>query len=162
MIVREVARELPDHVDGVALFGSPIIGGPTHTIAARAFDPAEAALARAALEALDAERPVRVPFTSIYSRNDRVVNWKACVDRVTPSAKHVEVGSSHFGLLVDPDVWLAVAVALASNLATCAARVHPCAYSGISAGVAVAYRDRIVFQLRHSLASPVMRRASQM
>jgi hypothetical protein len=32
-------------------------------------------------------------------------------------------------------------------------------YSGISAGVAVAYRDRIVF---HSLASPVMRRASQM
>jgi hypothetical protein len=33
-----------------------------------------------------------------------------------PSAKHVEVSSSHFGLLVDPDVWLAVAVALASNL----------------------------------------------
>ena len=28
MIVREVARELPDHVDGVVLFGSPIIGGP--------------------------------------------------------------------------------------------------------------------------------------
>ena len=38
VIVREVARELPDHVDGVVLFGSPIIGGPTHTIAARAFD----------------------------------------------------------------------------------------------------------------------------
>jgi pimeloyl-ACP methyl ester carboxylesterase len=65
VIVREVARELPDHVDGVVLFGSPIIGGPTHTIAARAFDPAEAALATAALEALDAERPVRVPLTSI-------------------------------------------------------------------------------------------------
>ena len=65
MFVREVARELPDHVDGVVLFGSPIIGGPTHTIAARAFDPAEAALATAALEALDAERPVRVPLTSI-------------------------------------------------------------------------------------------------
>lgn len=57
-----------------------------------------------------------MPLTSIYSRNDRVVNWKACVDPVTPSAKHVEVSSSHFGLLVDPDVWLAVAVALASNL----------------------------------------------
>jgi hypothetical protein len=40
--VREVARELPDHGDGVVLFGSPIIGGPTHIIAARAFDPAEA------------------------------------------------------------------------------------------------------------------------
>ena len=36
-----------------------------HTIAARAFDPAGAALATAALEALDAERPVRVPLTSI-------------------------------------------------------------------------------------------------
>jgi hypothetical protein len=45
-----------------------------------------------------------------------VVNWKACVDHVTPSAKHVEASSSHFGLLVDPDVWLAVAVAPASNL----------------------------------------------
>jgi len=64
VIVREVARELPDHVAGV-LFGSPIIGGPMHTIAARAFDPAAAALATAALEALDAERPVRVPLTSI-------------------------------------------------------------------------------------------------
>jgi pimeloyl-ACP methyl ester carboxylesterase len=41
VIVREVARELPHHVDGVVLFGSPIIGGPTHTIAARASDPAE-------------------------------------------------------------------------------------------------------------------------
>jgi hypothetical protein len=51
------------------------------------------------------------------------------------------------------DVWLAVAVALASNPATCAARVHPCAYSGISAGVAVAYRDRIVF-LRGSTSNP--------
>ena len=56
MIVREVARDLPDHVDGVVLFGSPIIGGPMHTIAARAFDPAAAALATAALEALDTER----------------------------------------------------------------------------------------------------------
>jgi len=36
-----------------------------HTIAARTFDPAEAAPATAALEALDAERPVRVPLTSI-------------------------------------------------------------------------------------------------
>ena len=43
VIVREVARELPDHVDGVVLFGSPIIGGPMHTIAARTFDQAEAA-----------------------------------------------------------------------------------------------------------------------
>ena len=36
-----------------------------HTIAARTFDPAEAALATAALEVLDAERQVRVPLTSI-------------------------------------------------------------------------------------------------
>ena len=36
-----------------------------HTIAARTFDPAEAALATAALEVLDAERPVRVPLTVV-------------------------------------------------------------------------------------------------
>ena len=65
MIVREVARELPDHMDGVVSSAVRSSAVRMHTTAARAFDPAAAALATAALEALDAERPVRVPLTSI-------------------------------------------------------------------------------------------------
>ena len=55
-----------------------------------------------------------MPRTSIYSRNDRVVNWKACVDRVTPSAMHVEVGSSHCGMSVNAQVYRELAFALAT------------------------------------------------
>jgi hypothetical protein len=65
VIVRELARELPDHVDGVVSSAVRSSAVRMHTIAARTFDPAEAALATAALEALGAERPVRVPLTSI-------------------------------------------------------------------------------------------------
>lgn len=50
-----------------------------------------------------------VPFTAIYSRDDRLVRWRACVD---PAARTVEVPGSHLGLLVDRDPLRAVAEAL--------------------------------------------------
>ncbi len=50
-----------------------------------------------------------VPFTAIYSREDRLVRWRACVD---PAAHTVEVPGSHLGLLVDPAPLRAVAAAL--------------------------------------------------
>ncbi|HNH85814.1 MAG TPA: hypothetical protein PLE93_01815 [Solirubrobacterales bacterium] len=42
------------------------------------------------------------------------MNWRACIDRNTEGVRHVEVGSSHLGLGLDPDVWLATAEALAA------------------------------------------------
>lgn len=50
-----------------------------------------------------------VPFTAIYSREDRLVRWRACQD---PAARTVEVPGSHLGLLVDPAPLRAVAEAL--------------------------------------------------
>jgi alpha-beta hydrolase superfamily lysophospholipase len=52
-----------------------------------------------------------VPFTAIYSREDRLVRWRACLD---PAAHAVEVPGSHLGLLVDPEPLRAVAEALSS------------------------------------------------
>lgn len=56
-----------------------------------------------------------VPFTAIYSREDRLVRWRACLD---PAARLVEVPGSHLGLLVDPEPLRAVAEALRSSLPT--------------------------------------------
>ena len=113
VIAREVARRAPHAVRRVICYGSPIIGGPSYTATARRFDPAF--LSRALEETLENERrrPIRVPVTSIYSREDGVVSWPACIDRYTPDVDHVEVRSTHIGMGLDPDVWLAIAERLA-------------------------------------------------
>ena len=51
----------------------------------------------------------RVPTTSIYSRSDGVVNWKACL---RPDVNAVEVQGSHIGLAMNPDVYRILAYLL--------------------------------------------------
>jgi extradiol dioxygenase family protein len=51
---------------------------------------------------------VPVPVTAFYSRRDRVVAWRACIDQHNTHVDHVEVGSTHVGLGIDPDVWLGI------------------------------------------------------
>jgi hypothetical protein len=47
-------------------------------------------------EDLIAPFPTQVPFVSIYSRDDRIVDWRSCLD---PDARHREVRTTHGGLL---------------------------------------------------------------
>jgi pimeloyl-ACP methyl ester carboxylesterase len=47
-------------------------------------------------EDLSAPFPPQVPFVSIYSRDDRLVDWRSCVDR---DARHREVRTTHGGLV---------------------------------------------------------------
>jgi hypothetical protein len=65
-------------------------------------------------EDLDADVPDGVSFTSIYSRSDGVLHWRACLD---PQARHVEVGSSHCGMAMNAGVYREVATALATDAA---------------------------------------------
>ena len=113
-IAREIARAVPERVACVVTFGSPVIGGPTHTIGARTIGRDECARIDALARRLDAERPIQAPITAIYTRRDGVVDWRACIDHASPHVEHVEVGSTHFGLGLDPDVWWTVAHALAT------------------------------------------------
>ncbi|MCE3551703.1 hypothetical protein LWC33_09575 [Pseudonocardia sp. RS11V-5] len=55
---------------------------------------------------------VGVPFTSVFTRRDRVVPWRSSQD---PHARNVEIGGSHLGLLSDTDAKRAVAAALAAH-----------------------------------------------
>jgi triacylglycerol lipase len=55
--------------------------------------------------------PPEVPLTSIYSREDGVVWWEACV---VPYARNVEVTGSHVGLACNRKAYRAIADALAA------------------------------------------------
>jgi pimeloyl-ACP methyl ester carboxylesterase len=85
-VARELARENPELVAQVITFGTPMV------------EPRS-------------RRPLRCPITVIYSKADRIVHWRSCIDP-DPYANNIEVRSTHLGMGFDPDVWHAVARAL--------------------------------------------------
>lgn len=113
-LARETAREHPELVERVITMGTPVIGGPKYTAVAdfyrqRGYD-------LDAIEAAVAQRdqvPIRVPVTAIYTRNDGVVAWRACIDRANPDVEHIEVDTTHIGLGINPQVYGIVAQRLA-------------------------------------------------
>jgi triacylglycerol lipase len=54
----------------------------------------------------EAAWPADLPFFSIYSKEDRTVVWRACLD---PTARCVEVAGSHAAMLVRADAFRAIA-----------------------------------------------------
>jgi pimeloyl-ACP methyl ester carboxylesterase len=64
VVAREVARSVPERVARVITYGSPIVGGPSHTLAARAYGPEECAR-------IAASPPAARPTTRSASRSPR-------------------------------------------------------------------------------------------
>ena len=89
---QEVARRRPEAVRRVVTDGTPVVGGPRSTAVARAYGPRASTAAGGVAGRLDAESPIRVPLTVVFSRRDGIVSWEACLD---------------------PDVWRIVADRLA-------------------------------------------------
>ena len=58
---------------------------------------------------VEADWPAGVPFVSVYSRRDGVVDWRACLE---PAAQQVEVDSSHCGMAAHEGTYEAIAEAL--------------------------------------------------
>ena len=116
VIAREAARLFEPYVREVITLGTPIIGGPKYTAAARRY--AEAA----DLDLDQFEKEVharnsigiRQPVTSIYSKLDGVVGWRASIDVYNEQARNIEVQSSHFGIGVNGRVWRLIADTLAA------------------------------------------------
>lgn len=115
VIARETARRIPDAVSQILTCGTPVIGGPTHTIGASSLRSEQTADIAARQERLDTDSPTSMPITAIFTRRDRVVAWTACIDRQSPNVRHIEVASTHLSLGIDPDVWLAIAEGLAPD-----------------------------------------------
>jgi pimeloyl-ACP methyl ester carboxylesterase len=115
VVAREVARQAPDAVSRVITYGSPVIGGPTHTIGASSFGAEEAERITRLIEKTEAESPIKVPVSVIYTKRDGIVDWRACIDRTSLDVEHIEVASTHLGLGIDPDVWRIIAGRLAAR-----------------------------------------------
>ena len=112
IFAREVARDRPDLVGRVITFGTPIFGGPRYTRAANMWAPEEILRIETVVNERNL-RPIEQPVTAIYSKSDNIVDWRACVDTMTPNAENIAINSTHAGMMIDPDVWTIVAERLA-------------------------------------------------
>nr|WP_136251221.1 hypothetical protein [Ningiella ruwaisensis] len=112
-IAREVARAIPECIEQVITFGSPVVGGPKYTAVAWRFRRfgVDVDWIAEEIKCLDAE-PIRVPITAIYSKNDAIVHYSASLDKLSPNVRHIEVNSCHLGMGFSFEVWRAVLHAL--------------------------------------------------
>ena len=133
LLARGVAARRPDLVDSIVTLGSPLLApGAAHSLLM--FDLAlivrlqQAGIGRkmmgadctsgdcARLSWEQATLPLErgVGFTSVFSRRDGIIDWRACLD---PQAKTVEVRTSHLGMAFDPVVLDVVVSSLAAHRA---------------------------------------------
>jgi pimeloyl-ACP methyl ester carboxylesterase len=118
IFARRLALRVPGEVRQVVTLGSPFgpapHGGDDSRAARlyRSYAPTHATgWATAGRERI--ARPLPVPSTSVYSRWDGVVNWRACLQEVTATSENVAVHAAHLGMGFDPAVLWVVADRLA-------------------------------------------------
>jgi pimeloyl-ACP methyl ester carboxylesterase len=98
IIAREATRLAADCVRMVITLGSPFAApAATNILSSWRLITGESVLARSPQELRALAHPLPVPTTSIYSRGDGVVAWRAC-RAVGPRSENVEVRGSHIGL----------------------------------------------------------------
>lgn len=119
MLARGVAVRRPDLVSNVVTLGSPMLAPGAHHRSLSASVEMLVRLSRAGVPGLMAEEcvagtcarrsfedcrsplPAGIGLTTVYSRRDGIVDWRACID---PVARQVEVTASHLGMGFDPRV----------------------------------------------------------
>ncbi len=127
MLARGLAVRRPDLISGIVTMGSPMLAPGAHHVLLTTGVDVLVRLSRAGVPGLMSEEcvagtcarqsfdesrrplPAGVSFTSIYSKRDGIVDWRACVD---PAAHAVEVTGSHVGMAFDPRVMNVVTDAL--------------------------------------------------
>lgn len=112
---RETARLFEPFVREVITLGTPIVGGPKYTAVGR-FYAGNRGIDLDAFEQEVHERNsigLKQPVTSIFSKSDGIVGWRASVDTYNPQARNIQVAAAHFALGVSPVVWRIVADVLA-------------------------------------------------
>jgi pimeloyl-ACP methyl ester carboxylesterase len=113
ILARELAKRAPDAVRLVITLGSPF-ADPGATNVSRFFEVASGR--RMGTDPATRRRlrePPPVPTTSVFTRSDGVVAWRACVQEHGPGRESIEVRASHIGLAYSPAVLWAIADRLA-------------------------------------------------
>jgi pimeloyl-ACP methyl ester carboxylesterase len=115
LFARALAWRRPEAVRSVITLGSPLSADPDATNVRRLFEwacgrPADDPAMRRMLGGHPA-----VPLTSILSRSDGVVHWRASLAPRRQQAESIEVPASHLGMAVNPLVLWAIADRLAQH-----------------------------------------------
>ena len=115
IFARKLARAEPESTRQVVTLGSPIRLARRRHSNARTFYHLNRHrhVEELPLPLEDGHGPLPVPSTSIYSRLDGVVAWRACLDVTSKTSENVEVFASHFGFGHHPAALYAVADRLA-------------------------------------------------
>ncbi|MEZ5114779.1 MAG: hypothetical protein R2737_00815 [Candidatus Nanopelagicales bacterium] len=126
-LAKAAARRHPHLVAGVVAYGSPLTDPFGTHVVVRVLtlylsyltrtgrgdyvrECATGECCRAFHDDVVGRLPEDLPFWSLYSRTDGIVQWQTCLD---PQARTLEVAGTHGGMPANPDVWSALATALA-------------------------------------------------
>jgi pimeloyl-ACP methyl ester carboxylesterase len=119
IMAREVARQVPEAVRMVATLGSPFAGPMASNVGSiwklltgRSWPGADSEQVQLI------SKPVPVPATSIYTRQDGVAAWQACLEEEGPERENIEVRTTHIGLGMHPPALWAIADRLALPFGT--------------------------------------------
>jgi pimeloyl-ACP methyl ester carboxylesterase len=114
-MAREVARDNPKQVSHVITLGTPVIGGPKYTAAAKFFSKRGMDLDWVEREIAKRDhQPISTPITAIVSPSDGVVDWNATIDRISPNLDSISRSAAHLGMPFNVRIWADIARVLAS------------------------------------------------
>jgi len=100
ILARQLGRRHPDVIRQVITLASPILlKDHAHSNARRAYELLEKRHTETIQLPLEVGLgPLPVPATSVYTRLDGIVAWRACLDQPSRLAENVEVYASHLGI----------------------------------------------------------------
>lgn len=116
ILARLAAHRAPDRLRQVITLGSPFAAKANNSSASRVYETVSGTrLDDPAPRAMMAElrKPLRTPFTAIYSKSDGICAWRGCVARASSKSENIEVLGSHCGLGANPMVFHVLADRLA-------------------------------------------------
>lgn len=117
LFARQLAKEAPEAVRCLIGLGTPLHLKPSPADTWRLYELLTGDAMGLETDGGPLESPLSapppVPTSSIYSRTDGVVPWRASLEEAGPLAENIEVESSHLGLVVNPLVLYVIADRLA-------------------------------------------------
>jgi len=112
-MARALGARMPEAVRNVITLGSPVQPHGRATNAWKVFEAVSGWRTDDPELHEWARHPPLMPNTSIFSKGDGIVSWKASVNHESANSENIEIAASHLGMGVNPVVLWAIADRLA-------------------------------------------------
>lgn len=110
-----LATKKEKEINSLITMGSPFSGDPDDTNLALLFEMISKFHDKEEIAKWLDDKP-KVPVSSIYSKNDGLVNWEACLLNGLSVYENIEVESGHLSMPVDPKIMFILADRLSQNI----------------------------------------------